>query len=204
MPLSPAAERRHTHTRKVRLEGYEREDGLFDIEGHLTDTKTYSFPNKDRGEIKAGEPIHGMGLRLTIDDTLVVRAVEAYMDHTPFNICPSIVSAFQTLEGMQIGPGWNKKVRHKLGGIQGCTHLVELLSPMATAAFQTLYPVLNKRKEEAKADNAPVSDKAPISDKESRAIDKPSVMDGCHAMNRSGALVKERWPEYYVAEQEKA
>ncbi|MBO6784243.1 MAG: DUF2889 domain-containing protein, partial [Alphaproteobacteria bacterium] len=45
MPLSPPAEREHIHTRTVECAGYRRTDGLWDIEGHLTDVKTYTFEN---------------------------------------------------------------------------------------------------------------------------------------------------------------
>jgi hypothetical protein len=182
MPLSTPAARKHLHTREVAFTGYERDDGLFDIEGHLVDTKTYSFPNKDRGEIQAGEPIHTMRLRLTVDETMTVREVEAVIDDSPFNMCTTITSAFKVLEGMQIGPGWNRRVKEKLGGVKGCTHLVEMLGPIATATYQTLYPALKRRRE-----NLPEEER-----------DKPSLIDGCHAMDSSGPLVKERWPEYYV------
>ncbi len=38
MPLSPpAASREHIHTRVVECRGYRRDDGLWDIEGHITD-----------------------------------------------------------------------------------------------------------------------------------------------------------------------
>ena len=39
MPLSPAPPRQPVHDRRVRCQGYRRADGLWDIEGHLTDTK---------------------------------------------------------------------------------------------------------------------------------------------------------------------
>src|SRR5512143_596133 len=69
MPLSrPPRSRKLLHTRTVQCYGYQREDGLWDIEGHMTDVKTYSFTNKDRGgEIRAGEPLHAMSIRLTLD-----------------------------------------------------------------------------------------------------------------------------------------
>jgi len=188
MPLSPPAPRTHQHTREVSFTGYEREDGLFDIEGHLVDTKTYSFPNQDRGTIEAGEPIHNMRLRLTVNEEMIVQAVEASIDHSPFNVCETITPAFQVLEGMQIGPGWNRRVREKLGGVKGCTHLVEMLSPIATATYQTLYPALKRRREQQSA--------------EERAKDRPALIDGCHAMNSHGRLVKERWPEHYAGDED--
>ena len=74
MPLpTPSCERELLHTRTIECKGYLRSDGLWDIDGWLTDIKTYNFPNKDRVEIKAGEALHGMGLRITIDEMMTIR-----------------------------------------------------------------------------------------------------------------------------------
>ena len=55
MPLPAPAPRQLLHKRVVQCWGYRREDGLWDIEGRLVDTKTYPFPNEDRGgAIQAG------------------------------------------------------------------------------------------------------------------------------------------------------
>ena len=43
-------------------------------------------------------------------------------------------------EGLRVGPGWRRAVRARLGGVQGCTHPVELLGPLATTAYQTVHP----------------------------------------------------------------
>ena len=56
MPLSPSVERDHLHLRQVECRGFSRKDGLWDIEGHMTDKKSYGFPNKARGHVEAGEP----------------------------------------------------------------------------------------------------------------------------------------------------
>ena len=77
MPLSEPVARRHLHTRTVVIEGFAREDGLWDLEGRMTDAKTYAFPNQDRGVIAAGEPLHDMRVRLTIDSEMRVHSVEA-------------------------------------------------------------------------------------------------------------------------------
>ena len=69
MPLSTPVPRQMLHRRVVQCTGYRREDGLWDIEGHMVDTKTYSVPNEDRGGvIQAGEPLHEMWIRLTVDE----------------------------------------------------------------------------------------------------------------------------------------
>ena len=40
MPLTNPAPRKLMHTRAIDCKGYERADGLWDIEAHLVDTKT--------------------------------------------------------------------------------------------------------------------------------------------------------------------
>ena len=135
MPLSEPAPRKHLHTRHVECRGYLRDDGLWDIEGRMVDTKTYSFPNRHRGEVATGQPVHEMWLRLTIDDAMRIHEVEAVTDYGPFGMCPAITGNFKRLEGLTIGPGFRRAVRARVGGTQGCTHLVELVDPIATTAF---------------------------------------------------------------------
>jgi hypothetical protein len=169
------------HTRHIRCQGFARADGLWDIEGHLVDTKPYDMPNVDRphGKIAAGEHLHEMWIRLTLDAELWVRAVEVVTDFGPYAVCPSIAPNFQRLVGERIKAGWTQRTRELLGGVQGCTHLVELLGPLATTAFQTIYPVRVKR------DSMP-------------STHKPALIDTCHAYRSDGPLVKHKWPEHYT------
>src|SRR5690606_7150973 len=135
MPLPTPARREHIHTRQINFCGYEREDGLFDIEGHLVDTKTYAFSNNWRGSIEPGEALHEMWLRVTVNDKFEVVDIEAATDNSPFEMCPDITPAYKALIGATIGPGWRKVIRDHVGGMNGCTHLTELLSPLATVAI---------------------------------------------------------------------
>ena len=72
MSVSPSVSRKQLHTREIKCIGYERDDGLWDIEGRITDTKTYSYDNEDRGIVISGSPVHDMTIRLTIDEDLLV------------------------------------------------------------------------------------------------------------------------------------
>ena len=125
MPLTAAQPRAPIHDRQVRVRGYHREDGLWDIEGHLVDTKTYEIDNRHRGAIPPGEPIHEMWLRVTIDDGMLIHRVEASTDFAPFGSCPVVTPRFAELEGLTIGPGFKRRVVERVGGRLGCTHLVE-------------------------------------------------------------------------------
>ena len=146
MPLSAPAPRKHLHTRAITVKGYTRDDGLWDIEGHMTDNKSYTFTNNWRGTVPPEVPLHEMWVRLTLDDDYIVIDAEAVSDHTPLEICRSITPEYKKLKGLRVGPGWNRKVKELLGGTRGCTHLTELLGPMATVAFQTISVEKNCRR----------------------------------------------------------
>ena len=181
MPLSAPTNRELIHQREVNCRGYRREDGLWDIEGRLVDTKTYSFENRHRGEVRAGEPVHEMWLRVTIDEDMNVHAAEASTDYAPYAMCPDITPNFAALAGLRIGPGWMIEVRKRVGGVLGCTHLVELLGPLATTAYQTLAGQRKRRPAQ-------------------EAGRRPAVLDTCHAYASDSEVVKMQWPEFYTGQ----
>ncbi|HQU02459.1 MAG TPA: DUF2889 domain-containing protein [Acetobacteraceae bacterium] len=176
MPLSPPADRKLLHARDIQLRGYAREDGLIDIEAQMTDTKTYSFCNGDRGLIPAGEPLHHMFLRLTIDQNFTVQSCEATMEKTPYSICPGVAPNFARLAGLTIGKGFLKGAMAQVGGVEGCTHLRELLQQVATVAFQTMFSVKSH-----------LNTKDPKTERIS--VIPPSMLNSCHAYNESGPVV---------------
>ena len=138
MSLPAPAPRRHLHTRTIACEGYERDDGLFDIEARMLDTKTYAIDEPYRGRREAGAPVHDMQLRLTIDRAMAVRDIEVATNDAPYDACFTVAPAYRKLVGARIGGGWRRAVSDAVGGTAGCTHLRELLLPAATVAFQTM------------------------------------------------------------------
>ena len=187
MPLPESSPRKHVHTRTITYKGYEREDGLWDMEAHMTDTKTYKFSNDWRGEMQAGEPLHEMLLRVTIDDDFIIQNVIAVTDNSPFEMCPEIGPNYKALIGIQMGPGWRKAIRMQVGGIQGCTHLTELLFPMATVAMQTIWPLSRKPKRKERVGEA-----------EKQQSRRPLILDTCHAWASDSQVVKQNTPKYYT------
>ncbi|MEX2453057.1 MAG: DUF2889 domain-containing protein [Rhodospirillaceae bacterium] len=188
MPLSPLdVDREPIHTRAIECRSFRRSNGLWDIEGHLTDVKTYPFVNSFRGEIRPGEPIHDMWLRLTVDREFIVRAVEAVTDKGPYELCPAILPSFQKLNGLKIGPGWNRRVREALGGALGCAHLVDLLRPIATVAFHTV-----RWSESAPANRG----EAEKPTEKPRAASRPPL-NTCHVWASDGEKVRQEYPDYF-------
>ena len=179
MPLSePTVTRELHHTRRITLSGYRRADGLYDIEGELSDTKPFDVPNHHRETIAAGQPIHGMKLRLTVDLDLTIRAVEAVSDDVPNPVCRDVTPNFQRLVGLRMTPGFTRAVRERLGGREGCTHLVELVGAVATAAYQTLFFEREQR------------------DRANPQRERPHVIDTCFTLRSDGPVVARRWPQY--------
>ncbi len=186
MPLIPPTPRKELHTRTITLRGYEREDGLFDIEAHLTDTKTYSFRNEHRGEMTPGTPLHGMWMRMTVDLQLNVIACEAATEHAPYAVCPGAAPSFASLAGLRIRPGFLKEASLRVGGTVGCTHLRELLQQMATTAFQTVQPARSRRN--------PKTD-GHIDGKDAQ---KPAILNTCLAYGTDSPVVRRYWPQFYT------
>jgi hypothetical protein len=197
MPLTPPQPREAIHTRAIEINGYRRADGLYDLEAHLTDTKTFGQTNYDRGYIPAGEPIHDMWLRLTVDDSMQIVDVDAVSDRTPYVMCPTAAPNFSRLIGLRIKAGFQRDANHLVGGTMGCTHLRELLQQMATTAFQTINPAkVRQEMREEGANEAPGSDNV-----DARITEKmggpPKILNTCLAYADTGPLVKRRWPDLY-------
>lgn len=137
-----------------------------------------------RGHIESGEYLHEMWIRLTVDAELTVMDIQATTDHAPYPNCPNFPDRFGKLVGARIEPGWTAKVRMLLGGKWGCTHLVELLGPVATTAVQTVYAW---RAEEAKSNNM-----TPPND----------FINSCHSLAEGSEVVEQLWPQHKAATEE--
>lgn len=181
MPLPESAPRRLIHTRAIECKGYQREDGLWDIEAHLVDTKTDVHTRRNGGrERQPGEPVHDLWLRLTIDLDMKIHDAEAVTDAGPYAHCGDITPNFKQLRGITIGPGWRRAIAERVGGVKGCTHLVELLGPLGTTAFQATGRARQAR------------DAA-------RAVAKrPYQINSCHVYKDDSDEVRERWPQFYT------
>jgi hypothetical protein len=194
MPLSPPVGRQHLHTRRVTCQGFFREDGLWDIEGRITDEKSYEHANEWRGPLKPGDFVHDMSIRLTIDDRFTVVDVEAITDKSPYRICGDVAPDFKKLIGLRVGGGFHREVRARLGGVHGCTHIVELLGPVATTAFQTVSS--GKARELERAHRA--KNGMPQADTPAKRRRKPYVIDTCHAWAADGPIAKRWAPDFYT------
>jgi hypothetical protein len=180
---APAA-RRPVHTRRISFEGFLRDDDLWDIDCQLSDTKAEDIVMRERGVLPAGEPVHLLQVRLTIDDRFTIHAVQTGVLNVPFNECHIPADApMQKLVGLTMGPGWRKTIEGAIGGVGGCTHLRELVFNAATAAFQMIphYRAAHSgRNVDAPADGKP-----------------PFYMGQCMTWAFDGPVVQRLAPQFY-------
>ena len=175
MPLStPTVARTPQHIRQVNYRSFERADGLWDIEGELLDTKAIDQPRPNGdGVRKAGEPIHHMLIRVTVNTQLQVQAIEACMHAHPVQGCPGALDAMQRMVGCSMARGWRKAIDTHLAGVAGCTHMRELLQNMATAAFQSIVSAFSTQPDQP-----------------------PAYLGRCTGWNFNGPAVAQYYPQF--------
>ena len=179
MPLSvPLVPRQALHRRDITVRGYKRDDGMFDIEGHLHDTKDVDFKVAS-GQRQAGDSLHSMWLRITIDRTMTIVDAEAATDAMPYvGYCDQVTPDYKKLIGLALRPGFSGRVKQLLGGIHGCTHITDLIGIVATTAFQTI-----------------------AGQGLQTSGTKPYQLDRCHALALTAPAVARYYPEWYRGDQ---
>jgi hypothetical protein len=175
MPLPPPdCAREASHQRSITINAYARADGLWDIEGHLTDAWNKPVPRAG-GLLPPGEPMHSMWLRLTVDATATIVAVQADTDAGPYDkACAAITPDYSQLVGVRVARGYRDAIRRLFGRTAGCTHMNELAGVMGSAVLQAMWEVLSQDTDE-----------------------KPFSIDGCHALKSSGPQVAQFFPRWY-------
>jgi hypothetical protein len=178
LPSAPVA-RTLKHTRTIQVDAYQRDDGLFDLEARLTDTKAYKVDLLSGRELLPGECIHDLSIRVTINERLDVVDVAAVSDAVPNpGVCETIAPAYGQLVGLNLLRSFRREVKSRMGRTSGCTHLSELTSVLPTAALQAFGSIVFRQRENA---------------------GPPFFIDQCHAYDRGGEIVREHYPQWFVS-----
>ncbi|WP_250481483.1 DUF2889 domain-containing protein [Caballeronia sp. NCTM5] len=188
MPLSPPAPRQLRHSRAIRVEAFERDDGLWDIEACLTDEKPRDF-QLATGVRPHGLPIHELWLRITIDRTLSIVDVEASADWAPYGgLCAESNAVYRKLIGLNLLQNFRREANTLLRGTAGCTHLTELCGVLPTAAIQAFAGDVWK-----------IEDGNPFkqADANAQRDEPPFQLGRCHALRFDGPAVREHYPRWF-------
>ncbi len=177
MPLpEPAAPRRRAHTRRIEIQGFVREDGLYELDASLCDVKDVDYPLAS-GLRPAGVPVHLMHVRVTLDAAFNILDAAACSDGVPYpGQCDTIGPAYRKLIGLNLVRGFRRTVGEMFADVRGCTHMTELLLSLPTAAIQT-FATFRRDNEES--------------------TEKPFQLDRCHALESSAEAVRRYYPKWY-------
>ena len=123
---TPTPDRTPLHTRTLTFRGFARPDGLWDMEGELHDTKHYDHPNGP-GTRLAGQAIHHLFVRVTLDAQLCIHDIATSMDTAPFGECGVADQHMRRFIGLTMGKGWRKTIERHLGGCRRCQGVCDSL-----------------------------------------------------------------------------
>jgi hypothetical protein len=160
----------------VTYDGWQRDDGLFDIEARLVDVKDDDYTLAS-GVRPKGAPIHEMSVRVTIGSDFVIRALDARSDAVPYaDGCELIAPAYSQLVGTNLMHGFRAVLYDLMGGVKGCSHITELLAFLPTAVVQTF---------------------ASLHPENSNSGGKPYQLDRCHALEHTTETVRRYYPKWF-------
>jgi hypothetical protein len=134
------------HGRQVQITTYDHGKEAVVVEGRLTDNRyatTYYFSS---GESRPPGIVHDLVIRMVVKGAaLVIEDIDVDMETVPRQDCREVLDTLKPLIGMKIRAGFTEKVKAKIGGAKGCTHLVALLLAMAPAAVQGAWSAVARR-----------------------------------------------------------
>ena len=196
MPLSPPVPRVLRHTRTIQVDAYARDDGLWDLDARISDVKTRDIMLAS-GMRAGGTPVHDLKLRVTINRELVIMDAEASSDSVPYpGYCDTIAPAYKRLIGLSLTNHFRLRLKDRLSGVLGCTHLTELSLILPTAAIQAYANEVIKTG--AGVDS--IESDADFDADPGAARERPFQLDGCHALRIDGPAVATYYPRWFVKE----
>lgn len=180
MTLPPAAlTRQLKHRRQIDVQVYARGDRLWEVDALLVDTKTRVADMAD-GPRPPGTPIHEMLLRLVVNEQLDILEAGSETRWMPYpGHCTEHGDAYRGLVGLNLLQQFHRRVRERLGGVRGCTHLTEMAQVLPTAVVQAFAgEVIDTRGT-------------------GEGAAQPFQIDRCHALRSDGDVVRLHYPRWH-------
>jgi hypothetical protein len=172
------------HTRQITCRAFRLDNGWLEIEASLTDEKGEPVPFRSRPPVAPGALMHGMSLRLTVDTEFVIRDIRVETRTAPWAMCGGTDDAYRKLVGLRIGPGFTRQMKKLVGGIEGCTHVTELVAQAANTYMQASWPDRIARQMAVSADPRQWPDQSAV-----------GFVNHCHAWRQDGATLEQEYPE---------
>jgi hypothetical protein len=177
-------ERELVHTRQITCRAFRLKNGWLEIEATLIDEKGQEVAFRSRPPVQPGTRMHSMSLLLTVDADFLIRDVRAATLTAPWTMCGGTDDAYRKLVGLRIGPGFTQQMKKLVGGIEGCTHVTELLAQAANTYMQASWPDRIARQMAVADDPRQWPDQSAV-----------GFVNHCHAWRQDGATLAQEYPE---------
>lgn len=170
-------DRPRIHTRDIRMTTFPHDNDQVIVKGELIDTR-YIRIFDITGKVLEPGTIHHIRLfcRIAPDP---LRIVEAFADMPviPMEECRTTLDRVPLLTGLEIKPGFTRKVSEIMGGTKGCTHLATLTKAMAQ---EIVHGWLTEKRRNP----------APLPDNLEDIKEKGFLVDSCRMWKKDGPKIQ--------------
>lgn len=172
-----AADRQLKHRRSIDVQVFRRNDGLWELDAVLVDTKPRDVQMVS-GPRLAGTPIHDMLLRIVVNEAFEVVQAGSQTRWMPYpGHCDAHGDAYTKLVGLNLMQGFRQGLRERFKGVLGCTHITELAQVLPTALVQGMA--------------------GEVIDTRGHGDTRPYQIDRCHALRHDGEAVRLYYPRWH-------
>jgi hypothetical protein len=165
------------HTRDIRMSTFPHDNSQVIVTGELMDIR-YIKIFDITGKILEPGTIHHIRLfcRIAPDP---LRIVEAFADMPviPMEPCRTTLDRVPLLTGLEIKPGFTRRVTEIMGGTKGCTHLATLTKAMAQ---EIVHGWLTEKRR----------DPSPLPDNLEDIKEKGFLVDSCRMWKKDGPKIQ--------------
>ncbi len=170
-------DRPRIHTRDIRMTTFPHENSRVIVAGELIDTR-YIKIFDITGKILEPGTIHHIRIFCRIaPDPLRILEAEADMPCIPLEACRTTLDRVPLLQGLEIKPGFTRRVSQIMGGTRGCTHLATLTKAMAQ---EMVHGWLTEKRR----------DPAPLPDNIEDIREKDFLVDSCRMWKKDGPKIR--------------
>jgi hypothetical protein len=123
------------HERRLTFKTYPLENDRVMVEGWLKDERLVPGFHWN-GRSRPPGVVHWMCVRLLVGGRpLSILDAEAEMPGVPHELCPTTMESVKKVVDIPIVSGYTDEVKRRLGGVEGCAHLMHLILAMGPAAL---------------------------------------------------------------------
>ena len=170
-------DRSRIHTRDIRMTTFPHENSQVIVEGELIDTRHIKVFDIT-GKVLEPGTIHHIRLFCHIaPDPLRILEAQAEMPVIPMEECRTTLDRVPLLAGLEIRPGFTRRVSEVMGGTKGCTHVATLTKAMAQ---EMVHGWLTEKRR----------DPAPLPNSLEDIKEKDFLVDSCRMWKKDGPKIR--------------